>query len=172
MGRFVVIVALSAALIGCDAGPKATATRDAAPTAAQLSATQANPQARSDPGGASSYAPRAPVRLVAGKPVWSSNRQMSAEDNARSHFERDGGDFGAKTLDDYVAKAHAFTAKPPKGAQRLQRPNGDVLLYDEPTNTFAVMSREGAPRTMFKPRNGPGYWQEQIRREKEKSGRY
>jgi hypothetical protein len=31
------------------------------------------------------------------------------------------------------------------------------------------MSREGAPRTMFKPRNGASYWEAQIRKEKEKS---
>jgi pyocin large subunit-like protein len=106
---------------------------------------------------------------VAGKPAWSSNRKMTAEENARSHFQRDGADFDSKTVDDFVAKAHAFTSHPPKGAQTLQRPNGDVLLYDEKTNTFAVMSREGAPRTMFKPRNGASYWEAQIRKEKEKS---
>ena len=70
-------------------------------------------------------------------------------------------------MDDFVAKAHAFTAHPPKGTLTLKRPNGDVLLYHEASNTFAVMSRDGAPRTMFKPRKGADYWREQVRKESE-----
>src|SRR5204863_9230377 len=131
------LLALLAALAACDAGPKATSAKPAStpPTAASAAA---------DPGHAyASPSPRVvePVRLVAGKPLWSSNRRMNAEENARSHFERDGRDFDAKTVDDFAAKAHAFTARPPKGTLRIERPNGDVLLYHEASNTFAVMSR-------------------------------
>jgi pyocin large subunit-like protein len=166
MRRALILVA-AAALAGCDAGPKATTAKSEGPPPA---ASPASPSEAS-----SGYAPSnpadAPVRLVAGKPLWSSNRRMSAEENARSHFQRDGADFDAKTVDDFVAKAHAFTARPPKSALRLERPNGDLLLYEEKTNTFAVMSRQGAPRTMFKPRRGMDYWREQVRREKEKSSR-
>jgi pyocin large subunit-like protein len=43
----------------------------------------------------------------------------------------------------------------------VERPNGDVLLYQASTNTFAVVSRDGAPRTLFKPRDGAAYWAEQ-----------
>jgi pyocin large subunit-like protein len=164
--RRTLLLTLAVALAGCDAGPKATSDKSSStpPTAAAAAdptPSYASPATR----------PEAPVRLVAGKPLWSSNRRMSAEENARSHFERDGADFDSKTVDDFVAKAHAFTARPPKGTLRIERPNGDVLLYHEASNTFAVMSRQGAPRTMFKPRKGMDYWREQIRREKEKSGR-
>ena len=168
MRRTLIVVALTAGLAACDAGPKvagreagsAPATKAAPATAARAAydALPDRPRSQAEP-----------VRLVAGKPLWSSNRKMSAEDNARSHFQRDGADFDSKTVDDFVTKAHAFTAHPPKGVERLQRPNGDVLLYDEKTNTFAVMSREGAPRTMFKPRNGASYWETQVRKEKQKS---
>ena len=35
-------------------------------------------------------------------------------------------------------------------------------MYDRGSaNVFAVVSRDGAPRTMFKPRDGAAYWQEQ-----------
>ena len=59
----------------------------------------------------------------------------------------------------YVQKAHAFTANPPKGAQTLTRRNGDKLIYDPRGNVFAVVTKEGAPRTMFKPDDGAAYWE-------------
>ena len=72
--------------------------------------------------------------------------------------------FGARDVDDFVAKAHAFVDRPPSDVQTLTRENGDRLLYDPSANVFAVVSREGAPRTMFKPRDGAAYWTEQKQR--------
>lgn len=152
------------ALTACDAGPKAVSTKkpEAEQAAAPSSAAIAPDR----------YERRdEPVRLVAGKPIWTSNRRMSAEENARSHFERDGADFDAKTVEDFAAKAHAFTSRPPKGTQKISRSNGDVLLYDEKTNTFAVVARTGAPRTMFKPRDGADYWRRQVVKEKDRASR-
>ena len=96
-----------------------------------------------------------------GKPEWASNRQRSGEENAQKQFDRNGKDFDAASVDDYIAKAHAFVAAPPKGALSLTRPNGDVLYYDPKSNVFAVADRQGAPRTMFKPRDGLSYWTQQ-----------
>ncbi|WP_297506995.1 hypothetical protein [uncultured Caulobacter sp.] len=107
----------------------------------------------------------APVKLVGGKPYWAANRTRSAEENAQRSFERNGRTFGARSADDYVAKVHAFISDPPKGAETLKRPNGDLLIYDPKSNVFAVVSREGAPRTMFKPDEGAAYWDEQKARE-------
>ena len=45
------------------------------------------------------------------------------------------------------------------------RANGDTLIYDPKANVFAVRSKAGAPRTMFKPDDGMAYWQEQKARE-------
>jgi hypothetical protein len=106
-----------------------------------------------------------PVPLVKGKPLWAANRRHSAQDNAQYHFERDGPDFGARTMEDYVAKAHAFVDSPPSDVQTLTRSNGDRLLYDARRNIFAVVSKDGAPRTMFKPRDGAAYWDQQTQRE-------
>ena len=161
MRRLLPVLGLSALLVACDAGPKATPAEPKAVAVGEPAAASAQ------------AAPlRAePVRTVAGKPIWTSNRRYSAEENARSHFERDGADFGADTVDAYVAKAHAFTTKPPKGTLKLERPNGDKLFYDPKANTFAVMARTGAPRTMFKPRDGRAYWERQVRIEAEKSAR-
>ena len=96
-----------------------------------------------------------------GKPLWASNRQRSGEENAQKQFERNGADFSAASLDAYVKTAHAFVDSPPKGALTVARRNGDVLYYDPKANIFAVADREGAPRTMFKPRDGMSYWLEQ-----------
>ena len=96
-----------------------------------------------------------------GKPMWASNRTRGGEDNAQKQFERNGQDFAAANLGDYVRKAHAFVDAPPKGALTVSRRNGDVLYYDPKANIFVVADRQGAPRTMFKPRDGMAYWQQQ-----------
>jgi pyocin large subunit-like protein len=107
---------------------------------------------------------RGPVPLVDGTPMWSDNRRHTAEENADYHFHRDGPDFGAADVKDYVAKAHNFIAHPPQDVETVNRPNGDKLIYDPKSNTFAVERKDGAPRTMFKPRDGLSYWKEQQAR--------
>ena len=105
------------------------------------------------------------VPTVDGKPMWSSSRKGTAQENAAKSFERNGEAFGADNLDAFVKKAHAFVDHPPAGTQTLKRSNGDTLLYDPKGNVFAVANREGAPRTMFKPDEGQAYWDEQKARE-------
>lgn len=94
-------------------------------------------------------------------PLWSFNRKYSAEENARYHFERHGPEFGAKSLEDYMAMVHGFIHSPPEGTHTLKRNNGDTLFYDPNANVFAVMTRKGAPRTMFRPDDGVAYWNRQ-----------
>lgn len=135
------------ALAACDGGASAVPARDhsAAPAAAPVETAAAE----------------APAPLVDGKPMWSSNSKYSAQENAQYHFDRDGEAFGAASVDEFVQKAHAFVSGPPKGAQVLTRANGDRLIYDPASNTFAVATKDGAPRTMFKPDDGGAYWEKQ-----------
>ena len=79
-------------------------------------------------------------------------------------YERNGSAFGAKSAEDYADKIEAFTRRPPKDAETVKRANGDTLIYQASTNTFAVVARDGTPRTMFKPDDGARYWQEQKSR--------
>ncbi|MDI1328013.1 MAG: S-type pyocin family protein [Brevundimonas sp.] len=116
-------------------------------------------------------APDAPARAARGepaaaqaKPVLTANRRETVDAKITRLFERNGADFGARTPRDYLAKIEAFTSRPPAGTDRVERPNGDVLLYQASTNTFAVVSRDGVPKTMFKPREGSVYWVEQKER--------
>jgi len=106
-----------------------------------------------------------------GKPVWATSKAKSAEDGAERAFERNGEAFGAKSLDQYVQKAHAFVGHPPKGTLTLTRKNGDTLYYDPKGNVFAVANKEGAPRTMFKPDDGEAYWEKQKSQAERQSAR-
>ena len=150
-------------LAACDNGPSAVAQKQAAGTQMATNEVAEGPTAAPD-------APRVdhrndPVKLVGGKPIWSASRKFSAQQNAERAFNRNGEAFDADTLDEFVRKAHAFVDHPPKGTLTLVRANGDKLFYDPKANVFAVASKEGAPRTMFKPDEGMAYWEEQKARE-------
>ncbi|MGH6956143.1 MAG: hypothetical protein ACREEW_05705 [Caulobacteraceae bacterium] len=154
--------ALALALGACDAGPSATGKAASAPTQRAYSSAYSGGSS----GGSASVDPRdQPVPLVDGKPMWAANRRHTAEENADYQFGKNGKDFGAASEADYVKKVHAFVAQPPEGVERLTRANGDSLIYDPKSNTFAVVTREGAPRTMFKPRDGAAYWRQQTARQ-------
>lgn len=149
--------AAAMAVTACDNGPSAVANAPPAESAGELAA-QGLAVERSDPRDA-------PVEKIDGKPMWSASRRYTAEENAERAFARNGETFGAKDQDDFVKQAHAFVNDPPKSAETIKRRNGDVLIYDAKTNVFAVRTAEGAPRTMFKPDDGPAYWAEQKDRE-------
>lgn len=154
------LAAALAMLVACDNGPSAVAAQaPQQPLAAQTEVAQA------DAGEGQADHRKDPVKLVDGKPMWSASRRYSAEENAQRNFERNGRDFGADTVDEFVQTAHAFVDKPPRGALTLTRSNGDTLIYDAKANVFAVATKAGAPRTMFKPREGMAYWEEQKARE-------
>jgi hypothetical protein len=109
------------------------------------------------------------VPKVDGKPMWASNRTHTAEENAQYQFTKNGRDFAASSESDYVAKVHAFVEHPPSDVQTLDRRNGDRLMYAASENIFVVVTRDGAPRTMFKPRGGVSYWSQQKDRESQSS---
>ena len=160
-----------ALLSACDNGPSAVGRQGSPPQMASAGAPERS--YGSDRGGSGGYdnAPKVDHRKdeVAkaddGKPVWAPSKRFSAEEGAQRQFERDGAAFDAKTVDQFVKKAHAFVGHPPKGTLTLTRKNGDILYYDPKGNVFAVASKEGAPRTMFKPDDGMAYWEKQKDRE-------
>jgi pyocin large subunit-like protein len=164
-------VSALALLSACDNGPSAVKQTAAG---SQMATAQAPERSSSSGGGGyggSGDEPRVDHRkdVVAaaddGKPMWAPSRRFSAQEGAEKQFERDGATFDAKTLDQFVKKAHAFVGHPPKGTLTLTRKNGDTLFYDPKGNVFAVASKEGAPRAMFKPDDGMAYWEKQKDRE-------
>jgi pyocin large subunit-like protein len=141
-------------LAGCGNGDSAVETRDrSAETPQALLTSDVAPEA------AVSTAPS-----VEAAPVLTANRRETVDAKTARLFERNGADFDTRTPEAYLAKVQAFTQRPPSGTERVERPNGDVLLYQASTNTFAVVSRDGVAKTMFKPRDGAAYWAEQKAR--------
>jgi len=94
--------------------------------------------------------------------IWSATKDLSPEENAAAHAAKHAADFPELSSDaDYVQAAQQFVTDPPPGALTKVRPNGDTLIYDPSTNTFAVRDPSGAPRTMFRPSDGANYWSRQ-----------
>lgn len=153
-----VIAAIGAVAIGllaaCGDGGSAVETRDRSARGAEA--------VRASAGAAPAEAAEAGPATA--QPVLTANRRETVDAKIARLFERNGADFDARTAQDYLAKVQAFTARPPADAERVERPNGDILLYQASTNTFAVVSRDGVPKTMFKPRDGAAYWTEQKTR--------
>lgn len=90
---------------------------------------------------------------------WSKTKDKTSEENATAHWEKHRDEFPEiKSRDDYVDAANDFLNNPPPGSEIKNRDNGDVLVYDPATNTFGVRNGDGEPRTMFRPREGRGYW--------------
>jgi pyocin large subunit-like protein len=163
----------TAALAACDNGPSAVAKKPAAET--QVADAGASSDAPTAPRNSRRHADsdstsavdhrKDDVPELDGKPMWSASRRYSAEDSAKRAFERNGEVFGARDVQSFARKAHAFVEHPPKGVQTLTRANGDTLFYDPKGNVFAVADKAGTPRTMFKPDDGATYWQTQKDRE-------
>lgn len=158
-----------ALLSACDNGPSAVSKQ-----AAGTQVATANAPDRSYGSGRSGDYDNTPkvdhrkdevAKADDGKPVWAPSKRFSAEEGAQRQFERDGQTFDTKTVGQFVKKAHAFVGHPPKGTLTLTRKNGDILFYDPKGNVFAVSSKDGAPRTMFKPDDGMAYWEKQKDRE-------
>jgi len=161
------VLSLGLALVLVAACERPSAVADKTPDQAPVQGLHEAAPARTAEAGRN----EAPVRELDGRPIWSSSRRGTAEENAQRAFDRNGEAFGAKNLDDFIRKTHAFVTDPPRGTERLTRRNGDVLLYDPKGNVFAVATKDGAPRTMFKPDEGAAYWQEQKDREARQTAR-
>jgi pyocin large subunit-like protein len=163
----IVLLFAGAALIlaGCDNGPSAVAQKQAAGTQMAANAPRGELPDTAGSSAAAEDHRQDPVPEVDGKPMWSASRKFSAQQNAQRAFDRNGQAFGADNIDEFVQKAHGFVSQPPKGTLTMTRNNGDKLFYDPKGNVFAVASRAGAPRTMFKPDEGMAYWEEQKARE-------
>ncbi|WP_153077056.1 hypothetical protein [Paraburkholderia bonniea] len=83
---------------------------------------------------------------------WSSTKDKTSVENAYNHSTKHNDEFpGHQNSVQYVQAARDFVNNPPEGTFVKKRSNGDTLYYDPSTNTFAVKTKDGAPKTMFKP---------------------
>ncbi|MBB3644211.1 filamentous hemagglutinin [Rhizobium sp. BK619] len=83
---------------------------------------------------------------------WSSTGSKTAVENAYGHWDKHLSEFPEyQNSLQYVQGARDFVANPPTETLTITRSNGDTVLYNPTTNTFAVKSSDGTPRTMFRP---------------------
>ena len=136
-------------LTACGNGDSAVETRDRTTEGADVSLTS---------GAGSSTGTRSSDTDGAETTVLTANRRETVDEKIQRLYERNGADFGSRSAEDFLDKITAFTSRPPAGTDTATRPNGDTLLYQASTNTFAVVARDGTARTMFKPDDGPTYW--------------
>ena len=157
------VLAAAFALAACDGGPASKPSRDQADAGSTPTAkadTTETASADGDRVETPKVDPRTqPPPMLDGKPMWAANRRLTAEQAAEKQFERNGKDFGARSVEDYARKAQAFVSKPPAGTEVVDRQRGKIM-YDAKTNTFAAATKDGVPRTMFKPEEGAAYWEE------------
>jgi filamentous hemagglutinin family protein len=83
---------------------------------------------------------------------WSYTKTLTSPENAQAHWTKHASEFPQySNAAQYVEGAQAFVANPPASALKIVRSNGDTVLFDPLTDTFAIKSVSGGPRTMFKP---------------------
>lgn len=83
---------------------------------------------------------------------WTSTKKRSPNTNLAEHWSKHSKEFPElKSQNDYYRHAQEFVSNPPRGTLNKTRKNGDTVLYNPKTNTFAVKTKDGAPRTIFKP---------------------
>ncbi|WP_072037747.1 S-type pyocin domain-containing protein [Enterobacter sp. Bisph1] len=97
-------------------------------------------------------------------PIWTKTKAAAPVENAYGHWVKHGHEFQDKSFNnskEYVDATHDFVRTPPAGTLTKVRQNGDVMYYHPATNTFSVKTKDGVPKTMFKPNGGLEYWEKQ-----------
>lgn len=93
---------------------------------------------------------------------WSATKKLTPPENAFGHAVKHRSEFPAYSSDsEYVERAQNSVANPPDNVLTKTRGNGDILLYDPESNTFAVKTGSGVPKIMFRPNNVIDYWNRQ-----------
>ena len=95
-------------------------------------------------------------------PIWTQRRKITQVENAYNHWKKHGSEFPElANSKEYIDATHDFVNNPPEGTMTKTRSNGDILLYHPKSNTLGIKSKDGAPRTMFKPTDKMDYWNDQ-----------
>ncbi len=87
--------------------------------------------------------------------IWTSTKNRTSVRNAFLHWQEHGADFPELlNARQYAEASKTFIRNPPAGTLTKIRANGDVVLYNPSTNSFAISNAEGLPRTMYRPSLG------------------
>ncbi|WP_174406742.1 hypothetical protein [Desulfovibrio subterraneus] len=84
--------------------------------------------------------------------LWSATSRKTAIENALGHWEKHKGEFPELSdAKSYIEKVHLFVSNAPAGALVKKDVKGNTSMYHESSNPFVVISKDGSPRTMFRP---------------------
>lgn len=80
-------------------------------------------------------------------------RGFETEEDLLDHYQKHWAEFGAMTPDEYLAMADRFIGGDlnSSSTRECHRRNGDRVRYNEVTEEFAVMNRDGYIQTYFRP---------------------
>jgi RHS repeat-associated protein len=83
-------------------------------------------------------------------PIWSNTSSKTSIENAFMHWNKHKSEFPElKNSKQYVEMAKNMFNNP--NSLSKTRINGDIIHYHKETNTFSVYTKDGIPKTMFKP---------------------
>ncbi|WP_343553478.1 hemagglutinin repeat-containing protein [Pantoea sp.] len=84
--------------------------------------------------------------------IWTETKKKEPVSNAYGHWDKHKQEFPElQNSKQYVEATHSFVNNPPQGTLSKVRANGETVLYNPQTNTFAVKTVDGVPKTMFRP---------------------
>ncbi|RBO11068.1 VENN motif pre-toxin domain-containing protein, partial [Pantoea sp. 3_1284] len=84
--------------------------------------------------------------------IWTETKKKEPVSNAYGHWDKHKQEFPEfHNSKQYVEATHNFVNNPPPGTLSKVRPNGETVFYNAKTNTFAVKTADGVPKTMFRP---------------------
>jgi pyocin large subunit-like protein len=97
--------------------------------------------------------------LNAGKQIWSSTKNKTSVQNAFGHWKDHKNEFPELlNVKQYVERCRNLIQNS-EGTLTKIRPNGEILRYHLNSNTFGAFTKEGVPKTMFRPRESLRYWE-------------
>jgi hypothetical protein len=84
--------------------------------------------------------------------IWTSTKTRTSVQNAFFHWKDHARDFPMlQNSKQCVEATKRFVHNTPTGTLAKTRPNGDIVLYHSSSNTFAIKTQSGVPRTMYCP---------------------
>ncbi|GME30529.1 MULTISPECIES: VENN motif pre-toxin domain-containing protein [unclassified Pantoea] len=84
--------------------------------------------------------------------IWTETKKKEPVSNAYGHWDKHKQEFPElQNSKQYVEATHSFVNNPPPGTLSKVRSNGETVFYNPKTNTFAVKTADGVPKTMFRP---------------------
>lgn len=117
------------------------------------------------------YAIKKYGKSVANKAVKKYGKKATAKDLTKlkfanktlfkEHYKKHKKEYGNISMDSYLKKAQALAGASGKHIKTKKRSNGDVLKYNTKTNDFLSMTKDDTIKTLFKPKRGIKYWNEQ-----------